>query len=208
MKKLLITACLLIACQLATAQDFPLFDVGLKAGVNGSFVRNFTSELDSDGMRIGFVGGVWGRVKIPLIGLYVQPELVISQTGGKFSGLFDVGLGSPIQSDLTAKLTNFDAIVLVGQRFGLGPVALRLNVGPVFSNVLSAKLKAEALGESAEEDVKEDINSSQIGLQLGVGVDFSKFNIDLRFQQNFTKLFDDDDARISALQLTLAYKIL
>ena len=200
---------MLIVCQLASAQDFPLFDIGVKAGANGSFVRNFTSELDSDGMRIGFVGGVWGRVKIPFIGLYVQPELVISQTGGKFTGLFDTGLGAPVQADFTTKLTNFDAIVLVGQRFGLGPAAIRLNLGPVFSNVISAKLKTEALGESVEDDIKEDVKSSQIGLQLGVGVDISKINIDLRFQQNFTKLFEEgDDARISALQLTLAYKIL
>ena len=206
MKKLLITSCLLIVCQLASAQDFPLFDIGVKAGANGSFIRNITGEFDSDGMRIGFVGGVWGRIKIPLIGLYVQPELVISQTGGKVTGPADAGQGAPAIAEITTKLTNWDAIILVGQRFGLGPLALRLNLGPVFSNVISANQEDNIFGE---QDIKEFVNNSQIGLQLGVGVDISKFNIDLRYQQNFTKLFEDaGDSRISALQLTLGYKIL
>ena len=214
MKKTLITSCLLIICQLASAQDFPLFDIGVKAGANGSFMRNLTGEFDSDGMRLGFVGGIWGRVKIPLIGLYVQPELVISQTGGRVKGESDSVLGGLLSSTQKINLTNLDGVILIGQRFGLGPLALRLNIGPVFSNVLSAKSKTEFAGIDGEEeeDIKDGVNSSQIGLQLGVGVDISKINIDLRFQQNFTKLYDQDivnsDARISALQLTIGYKIL
>ena len=199
----------------ASAQETPIFDIGVKAGANGSFIRNITGDFESDGMKLGFVGGVWGRVKIPLIGLYVQPELVISQTGGKFESQGIDGNNNSILLETTANLTNLDAVVLIGQRFGLGPLALRLNLGPVYSNVLSAKFKndSDAPGfEETTQDLKEVISSPQFGLQLGVGVDISKFNIDLRFQQNFTKLYDQDlvneDARISALQLTLAYKIL
>ncbi|MDX2304385.1 MAG: porin family protein [Microscillaceae bacterium] len=210
MKKLIIVFLLFLSAQVSFAQDFPFFDLGLKAGANGSWIKNVTDGFDSDGMKFGFVGGVWARVKIPVIGLYVQPELVISQSGGKLSG-FDEEFQLPFEQ--TVNLTNLDGVILVGQRFGLGPLALRINAGPVFSNVLSANVKTKVEGiAEVESDIKDDVKSPQIGLQAGIGLDISKINIDLRFQQNFSKLADDADddenTKVSLLQLTVGFKIL
>lgn len=209
MKKIIIVFLLILSAQVSFAQDFPFFDLGLKAGANGSWVKNVTDGFDGDGMKFGFVGGVWARVKIPVLGLYVQPELVISQSGGKVAG-FDEEIQLPLEA--TLNLTNLDAVILVGQRFGLGPVALRINAGPIFSNVLSANVDTEIEGlPKFETDIKEDIKSPQIGIQAGVGVDISKINIDLRFQQNFSKFSEsdpDDETKISLVQLTVGFKIL
>ena len=206
MKKKFCFIILMLVAYHTSAQDFPLFDIGVKAGVNGSFIRDFTNY---DGMQIGFVGGIWGRVKLPLLGLYVQPELVFSQTGGKYTAPFQIGPGDIIQSSFDTRLSNLDAVLLFGQRFGLGPLALRLNLGPVFSTILSAKDEADVAGVTMETDLDDFVDKSQVGLQFGVGVDISKFNIDLRYQHNFSRLFElNQDPKISALQLTLGYKIL
>ena len=59
----------------------------------------------------------------------------------------------------------------------------------------------------AEDDIKDDVINPQFGLHLGVGVDISRFNFDLRFQRNFTKLANNTNAKISVLQFTLGYRV-
>ncbi len=209
MKKLILLLMLVSVVQLASAQDVPFIDFGLKAGANASWARNVPDGSENDGQRFGFVGGAWARIKIPLIGLYVQPEAVISQTGANF-------LLEPDGEEGELRQTNLDIPILLGQRFGLGPLGLRFNLGPVFTTVLSAKTE-DSDGEIDLKDL-ELVNNFQIGLQAGVGVDISKFNIDLRYQHGFTNVFEgeftdlagnpvDNNLKLSALQLTLGYKL-
>lgn len=220
MKKIILSLFTIIIWNISFAQDVPLFDLGLKAGLNASSISDLD---DKDGQKIGLVAGAWARVKLPLIGLYVQPEMVISQTGGKTkfeetTSFFGIETTTEVTSKIT--LTNLDIPILLGQRFGVGPLGIRVNLGPNFSTVLSAKSKGEAKitvggvtnSTEDEEDIKDNINTFQVGLQAGVGVDISKLSVDLRYQHNFTKLVedaaDDDKSRINAIQLTVGFKLL
>lgn len=208
MKKPLFIFLLLLTCQVVFAQDVVNF--GIKAGTNGSILSNLGSGIERNGLKYGGVAGLWLRVKIPLIGLYVQPEVVFSQTGGQVTDL-----NGQLKSKIN--LTNIDGVLLLGQRFGLGNLALRINVGPIYSQVLSAKAKSKTtvVGNITETNtsIKDQIHTSQIGMQAGIGLDISKINIDLRVQHNFTKLFDNSasldnqNIRIELLQLTLGFKI-
>ncbi|NJO01641.1 MAG: PorT family protein [Bacteroidia bacterium] len=129
--------------------------------------------------------------------------MLISQTGSKFSG--DGG-------EFITRLTTLDIPVMFGKRIGLGPLGVRIQVGPVLSTVLSAKSIVDISGVGKEDvDVKDETQSPLIGLQAGVGVDISKFSIDLRYHHGLTGLDEedvDDELKISALLLTLGFKIL
>lgn len=217
MKRIFLLFVLVITLQSVQAQDVPFIDFGPKIGVNYTWIRNLPSEFNFEqDAQIGFVGGVFARIKIPLIGLYVQPEAVIAQQKAEFS-FSDSFLG-----DVTAgiRYTNLDIPILIGQRFGFGPLGIRANVGPVFSTVLSAKTDARVelngMVQEQEEDISDIVDSFSFGIQVGVGVDISKFNFDLRYQHTFSEaanllegiVLQDENQNFSNLQFTLGYKIL
>jgi hypothetical protein len=206
MKKVILLVVTILAFQMAKAQDVPFFDLGIKAGMNGSWLGNLPEGADKkDGLKYGFVAGVFARIKIPLVGLYVQPEAVITQSGSKMKEI--TANQQVITPESTTTLTNFEIPILLGQRFGIGPLGIRINAGPDFITVLSAKSK---VGNADKVDIKDKINTFQVGLQAGVGVDISKFNFDLRYQHNFTQVMKEgtDKSKINLLQLTVGFKIL
>lgn len=204
------------------AQDFPFIDVGIKAGANAYFQNNFPSGFERDNFKFGYVGGFFARFKLPLIGLYVQPEAVISQSGGSFKGTDQLLQAGTLNYEGNLTLTTLDFPVLIGQRFGTSFLAFRVNAGPVFSTVLSAKQDLTTTGnlpgtgmvnqKDENQDVKDDINSFLVALQAGVGIDISKINIDLRYQLGFTKLAKNagtnNEQKTSAIQLTVGFKFL
>ena len=191
MKKLLLTAIIAMSCMTTFAQE-KLFTVGLRAGVNLSQVagnnlslssggRNFTFR-NNDTRAYGFVGGVFMRFGKTI---FIQPEILLSQKGGKFD-VFENGNSNGRTVDL--RLTNIDLPVLVGVRVGN---VLRINAGPVASFRLSDSGNLgdsikEYQGQSANETFRDVI----LGYQAGVGFDIGKLNIDLRYEGNVNDVVD------------------
>ncbi|MEO1654887.1 MAG: porin family protein [Bacteroidota bacterium] len=205
MKKTLCVFLLLGLLTNAQAQDIPFIDFGLKAGINSSWVRSLPDGQENDGQFIGPTGGIWARVKIPGIGIFVQGEALISRTGG------DISTSGVIAE---YRQTQIDFPILVGQKFNLGPLGLRALVGPVFTRVLNAEL--------SEIDLKDlgVSNESQFSLQVGIGADFSRFSVDARYQHGFSNIYEDSfatdingntvseiETKGSSFQVTLGYKI-
>ncbi len=191
MKKLLLTAIITMSCMTMFAQE-KLFTVGLRAGVNLSQVagnnlslsgggKNFTFKNNST-RAYGFVGGIFMRFGKKI---FIQPEILLSQKGGKFD-VFEDGKSNGRTVDLN--LTNIDLPVLVGVKLGN---VLRINAGPVASFRLSDSGNLgdsikEYQGQSANETFKDVI----LGYQAGVGFDIGKLNIDLRYEGNVNDVVD------------------
>ncbi|MEM9981806.1 MAG: porin family protein [Bacteroidota bacterium] len=185
------------------AQDVPFIDVGLKAGANAANFTNLPDGAENDGLKLGFVGGAYARFKIPIIGLYVQPEVQFSQMGGNFT-VENLLLED---TEVETRINNLDFNLLLGQRFGVGPLGIRVNVGPTYSRVLSAE---QTINGGDEEDIQDELKENLWALGLGAGLDISKLSIDLRYQLGLTRLAEDDendDTRNSAIQLTLGFKL-
>jgi Outer membrane protein beta-barrel domain len=185
MKKLFFTTIIALSCLTTFAQE-KFFTLGLRAGVNLSQISGNDLSLSSGGKNFsfkandtrayGFVGGVFMRFGKTI---FIQPEILLSQKGGKFD-VFEDGKANGKTIDL--KLTNIDFPVLIGVKLG---DVLRINAGPIATFKLS---DSGNLGDSIKEyqgqSANEIFKSVILGYQAGVGFDIGKLNIDLRYEGN------------------------
>ncbi|SDB94118.1 porin family protein [Williamwhitmania taraxaci] len=183
MKRLFLSICALVfMISVANAQ---LFKFGIKAGVSSSRIKFDTKTLNNGtndyeiksgdalvGMHFGFVS------RVQLLGLFVQPELYFSSTGG------DVKIKNITANTETIKKQKFSRIdipVLVGWKFG----PARVGVGPVASIIIADKaVLKEYTG------YEEQFNKATFGYQVGVGLDLWKLGVDLRYEGSLSKLGD------------------
>src|SRR5690606_34253430 len=137
----------------ASAQLLPSVQFGLKAGANFSNLNDVSVSSET---RTGFLGGVWARVGAA--GFHFQPELYFSSTGSN-------------GDDGESKFTTLDLPLLLGTRIGLGPIAARVQVGPVVSFVLNEENSfGEAIGDVTNFS---EYKNQQFALTGGVGADIS-----------------------------------
>src|SRR5215217_260108 len=193
MKNILIALCALLISYSASAQYDPAFRFGIKAGANLSNINgsndlslnsggNAFNFKDNDNRSLGFVGGVFFRFGK---NAYIQPEFLLSQKGGKFNVYEDGVQNSDGKVDV--RFSNLDVPILFGVRIAK---FFRINVGPMASYRLSSNGK---LGDSFEEatntDSKAEFNNRlAFGYQAGVGVDFGRLSLDVRYEGNFNDI--------------------
>ncbi len=220
MKKILFSF-LLGACFYAPAQaqldEDKVLQLGIRAVVNGSWVGNLPTNnaqfnANKDNMKLGYSGGLWVRLRMPITGFFIQPELNIAQQNGGFSyqivpnantpagNAVSPPVGSTFDDSRSLSLTNLEFPVSLGFKLNLGKVGIRLNAGGVLSGILQAKEiytqrittgTQQSVTLSEQEDVKEQVNAFQAGLQGGLGLDFgTRLSLDLRLQQNLSNLYD------------------
>jgi hypothetical protein len=226
MKKFILISFLIFGFigQVFAQDNDKMFSLGVRGTINGSWIGELPTStvevenINRDDLKIGFVGGVWTQFKV-LGGFYIQPEVTISQVGGSYSYKFNVDNGgqSPATLFENAKnitLTNLDFPLSLGYRLPLGPIGLNLNIGGIFSTVLSAKETYQqesfnglvSLGrEKAERDIKDKINNFQAALQGGIGLDFSRIMLNFNIQQNLTQVYESqtDTINLSPEELSL-----
>ncbi|NJO02800.1 MAG: PorT family protein [Bacteroidia bacterium] len=198
------------------AQDVPLVDVGIKGGYTGSWIRDLGDGQTRDGIKNGYLGGVWVRVQSPLGGVFVQPEVVLAQRGSKIEDQITL---DPLQGPLTGaiELTTLDVPIILGKRFNFGEDSgFRIGVGPVFSAVLKAENEAaQSFPDPDDEpgiDIEDEVQTFQAGFQAGLGLDINRLTLDVRYHHGFTHLYDDaviiPDHRISGFQASLGIRFL
>ena len=160
-KMLLMAGCLLVG-SLAFAQTGPAF--GLKAGLNyngnGDYFNSITDTYENPDRNAGFHVGVYGKLGNRI---YVRPELVYTNTSSGYD-----------EGDL--KIQKLDVPVLVGAKI-IGP--LHAFVGPSFQYILNSKFD--------DVDVDNIDNDLSVGMNLGAGLNFGKFGIDLRYERGFSQ---------------------
>ena len=185
MKKLLIVIVVsLFAIQVADAQ---LFKYGLKGGIGFSNLSfsdvtgiedgNDVYNLVTGDAVTGFQIGAQTRIKIAMF--FVQPELYFNAGGATVEQVYENG---PTEL-LNIKYNSIDLPVLLGVK--LGPV--RLMLGPSGSYVM----KEENDLTSLDPDYSLLSSSMTWGWQGGIGVDLSKFTLDLRYEGSLSKFAEN-----------------
>jgi hypothetical protein len=193
MKKLMVAFFALLITHVASAQYDPNFRFGIKAGANLSNI-NGSNDLtlssggnpfnfkDNDNRSLGFVGGVFFRFGR---NVYIQPEFLLSQKGGKFNVYKDGVQNADGKVDV--RFSNLDVPVLFGVRVAK---LFRINVGPMASLRMSSNGKIgdsfdDVTGDNADTEFK---NRLAYGYQAGVGFDFGRLSLDVRYEGNFTDI--------------------
>ena len=144
----------------------------------GSSAEDYWYDLQSGDAMIGYHIGAMMRVTF--FGLFVQPELLFSSTGGEVNV---TNLKTSIESIEFQTYKKIDIPVMAG--FKLGPA--RLQAGPVASFTLNSEPVLKDLIARVEEDFK----TATFGYQAGVGIDLLKFlAIDLKYEGNLSKIGD------------------
>src|SRR3954466_7254213 len=122
MKKYLLSAAILFTISASAIAQSSTF--GIKGGVN-------FSKVDADNLNSstvsGYQAGLFGRFGS---GLYLQPELYVSSTGGKFQSANGLYNGD-------VKFTNLNVPLLLGTKIGSNSLNFRLMVGPVYTYTIN-----------------------------------------------------------------------
>ncbi|MFV0530291.1 MAG: porin family protein [Flavobacteriales bacterium] len=181
---------------------FAQIDFGVKGGLNFAsvgdmdrYVSSAFSSKASSNMKTGYHLGVWGRVALPIVGIYVQPELNYTHLKTEYGNNADY------------KLDKIDIPVLAGLKIlGIG----RVFAGPSFQYLINDKLDINGVTDVSSDDFT-------VGIQLGAGVELGKLGIDLRYDRGLNKTeskFANNlgntyviDSRPSQVILGISYKL-
>ncbi|RYY36419.1 MAG: PorT family protein [Sphingobacteriaceae bacterium] len=191
MKKYLLSIALLAAGVISAKAQFT---VGAKAGVNFSKINaDNVSESSITGYQIGAFarfGSDW----------YLQPELYLASSGGKFKTSDN---NNTVNVDGKVKFTTLNVPLLIGKTFGSEDLNLRVNAGPVYSFILDDN---KNLGGNIDQAFR-DYKSSALGYQVGAGIDVGKITLDLRYEGGLTKVNDYFDQKQNLWSLAVGFKI-
>jgi len=193
MKKLLLSVALLMAvCIGAKAQ----VSLGIKGGVN-------FSKISADNVKnstvTGYQAGVFARIGSAF---YLQPEIYLSSSGGKFD--FNTTNTTTTASGKVT-FTNLNVPLLLGHSFGSKDLNFRLMVGPVYTYALNKSQDFDDNVNGAYNDFGHYKNST-FGFQAGGGVDIGPITADLRYEGGLTKINPDFGQRQSLWALSVGFK--
>lgn len=195
MKKIL-PALLLICGSVATAnaQLLPGVEIGLKGALNFTKFKSDNKYFNSDN-KAGYQAGLYGRVGV--LGFHVQPEIYI--TGKNTKAISNDGTEST-----DVKFTSVDIPVLLGKRFGLGPLGARINTGPVFSFAID-----ENQSKTTDYLDPSKYKKNTTSWAFGAGVDVSSLRIDLRYELGLNSVQKDQTAKtkINMWSIGLGYRL-
>ncbi|MDF2518869.1 MAG: hypothetical protein K0R59_4165 [Sphingobacterium sp.] len=194
MKKIL-PALLLICGSIATAQAqlLPGFEVGLKGALNFSKFKSDGKYFNSDN-KAGYQAGLYGRVGV--LGFHVQPEVYLTGKNTKVTNA---------EGESTdVKFTTVDIPVLLGKRFGLGPIGARIQTGPIFSFKVDDK-QDKVIANLDPNNYKK----SGTSWAFGVGADISSLRVDLRYEMGLNKVNNESQAnpKINMWSIGLGYRL-
>ncbi|CAM1354122.1 porin family protein [Tenacibaculum insulae] len=150
---------------------------GVKGGINynsDSFSDVKDDVFEGAESKTGFHAGIWTRFKLPIVGLYIRPELVYTQLSNEVTYKQATGIANVFQNKATNyKFQKIDIPVLVGMKFFS---VAHVFAGPSFQYILDSKFDIDDL-KQVESD------GFSLGLQFGAGVELGKLGIDVRWER-------------------------
>ncbi len=185
MKKVLLTLVMVAATSMWSAQagnNLPFIKFGFKAGITSDQKKVETEQLGElfKNNSVGYHAGLMVRVDVPLLPLYVQPEVIY--TMNKFG-----------EEGLSAKVNTLDVPVLVGAGIGIGTTAkVRVNAGPVFNVNTNSKVDVAGVAEVDGGD----LFKKSMGWTAGAGVDLFGVSVDFRYNGQFK----DSEGKFAGVQ--------
>lgn len=175
-----------------------------KGGIN--YNSNSIQEVSEDVFdgaksKTGYHAGIWMRFKIPVIGLYVRPELVYTNLENTVQ--YDNGL---VQKNTNFSFQKIDIPVLLGKKIlGIGNVY----IGPSFQYILDQNFSISDIPI-----VQGD--GFTLGLQFGGGIELGRLGLDVRWERGFNNVessFLDGattvqfDTRVNQIIVGLSYRL-
>ena len=202
MKKVILFICLTFAFSQSSSAQVAF---GVKGGINynsNSIKEVSTDVFDGAKSKTGYHAGIWLRLKVPVIGFYIRPELVYTNLKNEVN--YTNGIGGV--KSTTFEFQKIDIPVLLGKKiFGIGNIF----AGPSFQYVLASDFSLSDI-----KDVKGD--GFTVGLQFGGGVEFGKLGIDVRWERSFSGIetfFLNNttnasfDTRVNQVIIGLSYRL-
>nr|WP_262923172.1 PorT family protein [Arenibacter sp. N53] len=191
-KKTVLLAAIALIGFSANAQNGSGFGIkgGLNYGANGDYFESTEQAYKDPKSNVGYHIGIFGKVGDKI---YLRPELVYTKTKSDYE-------------NNSLAMSKLDAPILLGVNL-IGP--LNLFAGPAFQYILDTDYDGITIG-----DVENDFT---VGLNIGAGLSFGKFGIDLRYERGFSENevtvvdgpFSNDriDTRPDQLILSVALKL-
>ncbi|PTM06052.1 MAG: hypothetical protein DA405_01585 [Bacteroidetes bacterium] len=200
MKKILFAFSILLSLS-ASAQ----FDFGLRAGASLSNPRieNFKgittiSDFQYDASELSYQAGVYARVK--LLAFFVQGELYFTKINQSAKASFTALNVPPKTIDLS--YSRIDLPILLGLK--IGPI--RIVGGPMFSSNFN----------DVSGNLNNDLKAASLGYQVGIGAEFSKLFVDLRYESGLGNMANavlidnssyQSDIRTNQIMLCLGFEL-
>lgn len=195
MKKL-VMICLLMTIAFGASAQFSLGPRVTLVNSKLSLKDAATSVQEGDA-EFGYQFGIFMRAKVPVIGLYVQPEILFSKAESTLS------LNN---QDVSFEFNKIDVPIMIGGKVG----PLRLNAGPSLSFLTDAS-RSDVAG-----DIKDNYKNTTVGYQAGVGIDILKFVIDVKYEGSLSQFGEtvsvggttvNTDQRTSQWVFALGFKL-
>ncbi|MBG7612320.1 PorT family protein [Polaribacter sp. BAL334] len=201
MKKVFFIACFFFGIQQTMHSQV---NFGIKGGIN--YNSNSIQEVSEDVFdgaksKTGYHAGIWLRFKIPVIGLYLRPELVYTNLENTVQ--YDNGL---VQKNTNFSFQKIDIPVLLGKKIlGIGNVY----IGPSFQYILDQNFSISDIP-----NVQGD--GFTLGLQFGGGIELGRLGLDVRWERGFNNVessFLDGatrvqfDTRVNQIIIGLSYRL-
>lgn len=134
------------------------FKGGVNYNVNGSLYDSVKDITEKPDGNIGFNFGIFAKFGGML---YARPELVYTNISSSYN-------------DGTFKMQKLDVPLLGGIRL---VKVLNVFLGPSFQYILDSDFDNKNV---------EDLDDLTVGLNIGVGINFKKVGIDLRYERGFS----------------------
>lgn len=197
MKKLLFA----LVFVLGTSQAFSQSGIGIKAGLSSTKLDFDNEEFVPSDAQTGYHIGLFGRFGGAV---FVQPELLFTQTRGKFAYVPNGVSGSMAPENYKAEFNRLDIPVMVGFRF---LKVLRVMGGPIASININSKLE-----NSVETIDDADFSGATFGYQAGLGIDIGNLSVDGRYEGGLSKVTDNigsfsTDNRLNQWVLSVGFRI-
>lgn len=198
MKKLVLILLVFLGSLSAYAQKNGF---GLKGGLSSTQVNFEGDQLVPSEAQLGYHLGVFAR--FGGIGFFVQPEVLFTQTSGKFKlELPPLSSVSPTQYE--AKFNRLDVPVMAGFRL---LKIIRVMAGPIASFNIDSSL------ENAGKTVQNiEFKNATLGYQAGVGVDLGNLSFEGKYEGGLSKFTENvgtytADNRINQWVLSVGFKL-
>lgn len=155
---------LLIAIIPTTALAQTATGFGLKGGLNynanGDYFEAIGENAQNPDRNVGYHIGVFGKIGTKL---YFRPELVYTSTKSDYN-------------NDSFEMQKLDAPLLVGLKV-LGPISVF--GGPSIQYILDSEFDGISINDFEDE--------FSVGLNFGIGLNFKKLGIDLRYERGFNE---------------------
>ncbi|GAB3016274.1 hypothetical protein GCM10027284_39220 [Cyclobacterium sediminis] len=178
-----------------TQLNAQILSVGPKIGLSQGDVQ-VSDGFKGEDSQMGYHVGIFARINLPVI--YLQPEVLYTNTGGSFQD-------NTFNYD--SDFDRLDVPLMVGLKLGN---VLRIQAGPVASYMLDGKVKAS--DGSSTQRIIPPTEDFTFGYQAGVGVDIGNLMLDLKYEGALTNSVNNfgeipTDQRQNQIMLSLGINL-